>query len=358
MRAARLLVCVVGWVSGLLVQACEHDVRPKLKPDQPGFYDYSSASVGSLAEFQQLAAVPAGVDDRPAISGAKFVITDFSDPQKRRIRFLDGRYYQFHDEWAWFRLLNGQSVAGMAPLEAHRFAAPDDARRWATSSEEELPDGLELVDERLYARQFYDLSLAGADRQLGAGSLIHVEASAQRSERWGFEVDYTDHASAAQLLTFFSTLKGAILPAARDELNYFARSPEQLAVGQQLVAQQPALRGHVLTYADVSIPGETVVYTTGIVAGRLRSFRELSSLADSSPEDILLLGALPEYLPQARGLVTAIPQTPLAHLNLLAKSRQIVNAYRGGVLEDAELQDLARSRAPVVLLAEGGTLRF
>jgi hypothetical protein len=114
----------------------------------------------------------------------------------------------------------------------------------------------------------------------------------------------------------------------------------------------------VLSYADVSVPGETVVYTSGIVAGRLRAFRELSLLADSSPEDILLLGALPEYLPQARGLVTAIPQTPLAHLNLLAKSRQIVNAYRGGVLDDPDVHDLVRSRAPVVLLAEDGRLRF
>jgi hypothetical protein len=114
----------------------------------------------------------------------------------------------------------------------------------------------------------------------------------------------------------------------------------------------------VLTYGDVSIPGETAIYTGGIVAGRLRAFRSLARLADAEPEDILLLGALPEYLPQARGLVTAIPQTPLAHLNLLAKSRQIVNAYRGGVLEDPEVQDLVRSRAPVVLSAEKGRLVF
>ena len=331
---------------------------PKLKPDDPAFYDYTTASVSSLAEFQQLAAVPPGADDRPAVAGAKFVITNFSDPALRKIRFLDGRYFQFHDEWAWFRLLNGQSVSGMDPMERHAFASPDDARHWAAGHEDDLPDGLEITEGRLYARHFYDLSLAENDRDLGAGSLVHVEARAHHPEVWGFEVDYTDPAKVEELLIFFGELKRTIPEAARTNLKWFARSPEQLEIGKQLVARDPTLNGSVITYADVSIPGETAIYTTGIVAGRLRAFRELSRLADADPEDILLLGALPEYLPQARGLVTAIPQTPLAHLNLLAKSRQIVNAYRGGVLEDPDVQDLVRSRAPVVLSAENGRLSF
>jgi hypothetical protein len=217
---------------------------------------------------------------------------------------------------------------------------------------------LEITDGRLYARHFYDLSLAESERDLGAGSLIHVEARASRPEKWGFEVDYSDPVQVPELLVFFRELEQAIPEAARGHLNWFARSPEQLEVGKQLIAQNPRFKGHVLTYGDVSIPGETAIYTGGIVAGRLRAFRNLARLADADPEDILLLGALPEYLPQARGLVTAIPQTPLAHLNLLAKSRQIVNAYRGGVLEDPEVQDLVRSRAPVVLAAENGRLVF
>jgi hypothetical protein len=358
-RFFRLLLALISLTAcPLALQGCEQHPPSKLKPDDPSFYDYTTARVTSLAEFQQLAAVPPGVDDRPAVAGAKFVITSFSDPDKRRIHFLDGRYYQFHDEWAWFRLLNGQSVSGMDPLEPHAFASPDDARHWAAAHDDNLPDGLEMTEGRLYARHFYDLSLAGTDRDLGAGSLIHVEARAKRPELWGFEVDYTDPAQEAELLVFFNELDQAVPEAARGKLVWFARSPEQLAIGRRLMAQNARLQGRVLTYEDVSIPGETAVYTGGIVAGRLRAHRELSRLAESEPEDILLLGALPEYLPQARGLVTAIPQTPLAHLNLLAKGRQIVNAYRGGVLEDPDVQDLVRSRAPVVLSAENGRLRF
>jgi hypothetical protein len=331
----------------------------KLKPDDPGFYDYTTSQVRSLAEFQQLAAAPANAEDRPPLAGAKFVITSFRDPDVRRIHFLDGRYYQFHDEWAWFRLLNGQQVTGMAPLERHSFAAPGDARRWALAHEEQLPERLEINEGRLYVREFYDLSLSGSSRPFGAGSLIHVAARPpQRAEIWGFEVDYSDPIDVPALRVYFEQLERTIPEAARTSLKWIARSPEQLEVGKRLMASDAKFRGRVMTYADVSIPGETAVYTSGIVAGRLRAFSELSRLAEAEPEDILLLGALPEYLPQARGLVTAIPQTPLAHLNLLAKSRQIVNAYRGGVLDDPDVRDLLRSRAPVVLVAEQGRMRF
>lgn len=355
----RKLALVLGLAA---LQACGPKAGggvTKLKPDDPGFYDYTTTEVRSVAEFQQLAAVPPNAEDRPAVAGAKFVITSFGQPSARRIHFLDGRYYRFHDEWAWFRLLNGQQVVGMEPLERRPFAAPGDARSWALAHEEDLPERLEINDGRLYVREFYDLSLSGSARPFGAGSLIHVEPRPPlRPEIWGFEVDYSDPVDLPALRVFFDELERTIPQSARQGLKWIARSPEQLEVGKRLMASDAKYQGRVMTYADVSIPGETAVYTSGIVAGKLRAFRELSRLAEAEPEDILLLGALPEYLPQARGLVTAIPQTPLAHLNLLAKSRQIVNAYRGGVLDDPDVQDLVRSRAPVVLVAENGRMRF
>jgi Pyruvate phosphate dikinase, AMP/ATP-binding domain len=354
-------------------------VTPPRAESVDGFVDYTSARVESVESFEQLAAVPAvpavpgqpapggpaaGPGERPLISGAKFVITGFSDPARRQMHFLDGRFYRFHDEWAWFRLLKGQAVAGLPPLPrvasevAQGFATPEDVRRWAATHEEQLPEWLEVMDGRLYARRFYEVSLVPSGRELGAGSLIHVAARAGRPELWGFELEYSDPARVEDLLVFWDALDEAVPAPARGQLRWFARSVEQLGVGRELLERRPSLKGRVLTYAEVSVPGETQVYTSGVVAGRLRAFRELSRLADAEPEDILLLGALPEYLPQARGLVTAIPQTPLSHLNLLAKSRQIVNAYRGGVLDDPEVQDLVRSRAPVALSAEDGELRL
>ncbi|RYZ01679.1 MAG: hypothetical protein EOO73_34630 [Myxococcales bacterium] len=355
MQRARSWLFGIGLALGST--GCGHSpgVALPVRSSDPRFQDFTAERVESVAKFEELTAVP-GQAERPLVSGAKFVITGFSDPARRRIHFLDGRYYRFHDEWAWFRLLNGQAVRGMPPLAPRTFAQPQDARQWAGEHAEELPDGLELTDGRLYSKLFYQVSMVPKGRELGAGSLVHVPARAGRPEVWGFELEYADPAQVAEVLVFWDELDASVPAEARRKLHWFARSPAQLAVGRELQAQRPSLQGRVLTYADVSVAGETQVYSGGIVAGRLKALRELSRLAEAEPEDILLLGALPEYLPQARGLVTAIPQTPLAHLNLLAKSRQIVNAYRGGVLDDPEVQDLVRSRAPVVLSAEGGQL--
>jgi hypothetical protein len=342
-----------------LTLACGHPGKARTALDQPGFADFTTDRIDSLAEFQQLAAVPASAPDRPEIAGAKFVITDFSDPARRRIRFLDGRYYQFHDEWYWFRQLNAQRVPGDQTLAPHPFATPELARIWARAHADDLPSELEMADQRLYAPEFYRLSLAESERVVAAGSLIHVPARPPaRPEIWAFEVDYTDPVDGPAISVFFDTLTPVIPEPARSGLRWIARSPEQIELAHQLSETVPALRARTMTYEDVSVPGETEVYSPGIVAGRLEAVRDLSRLSETQPDSILLLGALPAFLPQARGLLTAIPQTPLAHLNLLAQSRQIVNAYRGGVLEDADVVDLLRSRAPVVLAAEAKTLRF
>lgn len=327
--------------------------------DDPDFYDYTTDRVESLAEFRQLAAVPPGIDDRPAVAGAKFVISNFSDPQRRRLHFLDGRHYQFHDEWFWFRLLNGQSVPGDLALERHPFREPEQARAWARAHEDDLPPGLQLWQERLYAPEFYEYSLDASERVIGAGSLIHVDARPpRRAEVWGFELDYADPAGPAELDVFFELLLAAIPEGARSKLKWIARSPEQMELAHSLAQAGERFEDRMMTYSELSVPGETVVYSPGIVVGRFEAFRDLARLPEARPDSILLLGALPEYLPQARGLLTSIPQTPLAHLNLLAKGRKIANVYRGGLFEDPEIADLVRARAPVVVSAQGDKLQL
>ena len=54
----------------------------------------------------------------------KFVIVGFGDHETQTTRFLDARFYGFHDEWYWFRLINGQRVPGSRarPLGGPQFA--------------------------------------------------------------------------------------------------------------------------------------------------------------------------------------------------------------------------------------------
>ena len=57
------------------------------------------------------------------------------------MRYLDGGFYTLHDEWFWFRLMNGQRVSG-ADVEPHpgRFATVQEIVAWALEQDE-----LELV---------------------------------------------------------------------------------------------------------------------------------------------------------------------------------------------------------------------
>ncbi len=345
-----------------LLCACERSIGPREpSPAAPGkgaFDDFTTSRITSLAHLRQMAAAPPGDAMGGAIVGTKFVIADFSHEESRTLHFLDGRFYLYHDEWAWFRLLNGQPVPAMTPLGLRRVNTPAEARRWAFSETDELPEGLALSDERLYCAEFYERALA-TPRDFGAGTLIYIPARpGVYPETWGFELEYSDEGDVDDVLVFFSLLEPHVPADVRATLKWITRSPHQAQVAQRLIAAQPQFTDRVMSYDAVTIPGETTVYNAGIVAGRLQTFEDLSRLSSASPDNILLLGALPEYLPQARGVLTAIPQTQLSHLNLLAKSRGIVNAYRGGLLDDPQISSLARSNAPVVLSTEDGALRF
>ena len=63
----------------------------------------------------------------------------------------------------------------------------------------------------------------------------------------------------------------------------------------------------------------------------------------------------PDNLPQCAGFITANPQTALAHVNVIAKTRAIPNVYVSGILDDANLAQLAAARAPVALRAIAAT---
>ncbi len=107
-----------------------------------------------------------------------------------------------------------------------------------------------------------------------------------------------------------------------------------------------------MRYADITVPGQTEVYAEGLTAGRLLPVLPgEASLEDSRSDNILLLPLVPDYLPPAAGIITAVPQTPLAHINVLARNRGIPNAFLAGLFEDPNLDQLGRVRATVALRA-------
>ncbi|MXZ79672.1 MAG: hypothetical protein F4Z06_15525, partial [Acidimicrobiia bacterium] len=56
-----------------------------------------------------------------------------------------------------------------------------------------------------------------------------------------------------------------------------------------------------------------------------------------NPRDIAIYEALPNELPRVAGIITAVPQTPLSHVNLRAVQDGVPNAYIGDALDDSTI---------------------
>lgn len=316
-------------------------------PPSPTFDDHTVPSLDSVAHFEQRAV---GEHGRQAV---KFVITGFGT-ERAQVRYADGHFFTLHDEWYWFRLLNGQRIPGregITPVEGLSFASVQDIYGWA-KAQQTLPLDLTWVDDaRLYSPRFYTLALDVKPRAFGLGTLLRVAAEGARPERWAFHLEYTDALSHAELVQFFEHVDASVPAAVSGQTFWVVRSPQQEALARDIQAQRLRFHDRILRMKDLAAQGELEVYNGGLTAGRVRIIRSGEAFADTSPDELLVLEDVPDFLPPAAGVITAVPQTPLAHFNLLAKNRGIPNAYQGGVLADLALQDYARLRTPVVLKA-------
>ena len=315
-----------------------------------GFDDHTH---GAFREVSELRSFLVGGE---ALQQAKLILVGFPDPELRELRFMDGGFYVFHDEWYWFRLLNGQPVVGAeaAPVYGLSFDTVEEVRRWA-SEQQELPLDLKWgSDGRLYSPAFYKLGLS-APRQLGLGGLVRLppDPGRQLPERWFFELEYSDDVSHAELTIFFEELMAALPPEVGAGLRWIVRSPAQEALAQQMEADRLLYWDRIARYSELATPGEVEVYNGGLTAGRLRMFRAGDPEVQSvDAKTVLGLDYVPDWLPPGAALLTSVPQTPLAHINILARNRGIPNAYLGGLLDDPDLAQRARARAAVLVHAE------
>jgi hypothetical protein len=315
-------------------------------PGPDGFDDHTQLELPSLAAYEALAATANGRSE------AKFIVTRFADEPS--IRFMDSKFFTLHDEWYWYRLLNGARIPGregIAPFEGRKFASIADIYTWA-KTQPVLPLDLTWVDgDRLYSPRFYTLSLDVRPRAFGLGTLVHVTQRGARPERWAFQLEFSDAVIHAELVKFFELLDEALPPELKGQVFWVVRSPQHETLAQEMEGQKLRFHDRILRLKDLAVTGELEVYNGGLTAGRLRLIRSGESFEGTTPNDVLLLEDVPDFLPPAAGVITAVPQTPLAHFNLLARNRGIPNAYLGGLLENQELEDFARLRVPVVVKA-------
>jgi hypothetical protein len=349
----------LSWSSCILLAAsfapigCATPVPPGdagANVDPTMFNDHTVRRIDSRAAFDALATRDHG------IASVKLIITGFSNPRERELRFYDTRFFSLHDEWYWFRLLNGAPIPGddgVRPVTGLSLPTIRAVYAWARM-QPSLPLDLQIAGDRLYSWRFYDLAF-GRSRNRGLSTLLHLDARTGASpapERWAFELEFGDELTHEELVTFFEATKAALAPAIANELRFVVRSAEQEALAQRMERERLPYWDKILRYRDLVVPGAREVYSDGITAGALRVIRAGQRFDDATAEEVLVFEQIPDVLPPAAGVVTAVPQTPLAHINLLARNRGIPNTHIAGVLEDPEIDQLARGWARVVLFAE------
>lgn len=329
----------------LLMIACP------LIPPVDTFNDHTQDKIASLADFEKIAV--AG----PSSTATKFVITSFLDDNARKIFWFDSHFYTLHDQWYWFRLMNGATIPGLddVPFAGGPFATVDEIVAWA-KEQEALPLDLRFVGDRLYSPRFYTLTLSTEPRPMAAGTLVHfparVVSGINLPETWGLELEYQDLVTEEDLGILFSTLDSSLPSSIATQVKWIVRSPFQEELAQELESKNSPLAAKLIRSSELTVAGAAEVYSEGLTAGRLRIVKRGENiLAGSQNNDILVVEELPAFLPPCQGIISADAQTPLAHINILAKNRGIPNAYQEGILDDPHIEQLASVRAPVVLRA-------
>ncbi|MEZ4267905.1 MAG: hypothetical protein R3F39_16140 [Myxococcota bacterium] len=321
--------------------------------------DHTVNAFASAAEFFAFSSL--GVEP---VQG-KFILTDFSSEVGGLPYFLDSTFYELHDEWYWFRLLSGLPIAGLdvQPVEGYDFESIAEIYA-AFAGQSNLPLDLKFLGGgRLYSPKFYDLGLWKEPRFFGLGSILHYPANPKRvlpEALWLFELEFSDDkVTEAMIVKFFERLDAALPPEIGSNLRWLVRSIPQDTLGSAIEAGNGPYKDRIVRYSDLVVEGEVVGYNDGIAAGKVKRVPAGGAGASSmGPEHIVVLAEVPDFLPPVAGIVTAVPQTPLAHLNLLAKSRGTPNAYVAGVLEDPAIESWADFLKPVIVEVKAGQVRW
>ena len=151
-------------------------IVPPSSPDPDGFDDHTVPVIASRDAFFSLAQ-----DDPSGRSVLKFNLPALLDGGE--VNWMDSNFFRFHDEWYWFRLLNGREVPSIdtRPVDGLSFSTIDEIYDW-TEGRGELPLNLNFFDERLADNNFYRESIDTPRRNYILGSVVHVPARTNAEE--------------------------------------------------------------------------------------------------------------------------------------------------------------------------------
>ncbi|MFN2599332.1 MAG: PEP/pyruvate-binding domain-containing protein [Pyrinomonadaceae bacterium] len=162
-------------------------------------------------------------------------------------------------------------------------------------------------------QDFFDKNYLRADRRFILGTLAYQTPL----KRWTFEFWEGDTIPADQLKLVAELLR-------QDFFAPVAFKPNSLK--QEEVSAPLAELPRVLQ-SDITRGQEYMPLNVARGLGRVHLIKNLDEHVEIGYNEILVLEDVPLHLPPVAGIITSKPSTPLAHINLLAKSWGVPNAY-------------------------------
>ncbi|MGH9900678.1 MAG: PEP/pyruvate-binding domain-containing protein [Pyrinomonadaceae bacterium] len=227
----------------------------------------SLPKITSRAEFDRLARV---YPDTPyALPHVMFVI---DRKEKNRVHYVNSKRYRFHKDFV---------------------------------------NGTYLSLER--GREFFDNNYLKPNRRFVLGTLAYQTPV----RRWTFEFWEGDLIPAEQI-------KLAADVIGRTFFELVAYKPNSLRQEEASAAIEGLAR---VTQSEIAREQEYAPLNLARGIGRIHVIEKLDEQVEIGSNEILVLGEVPIHLPPVAGIITTKPSTPLSHINLLAKSWGVPNAY-------------------------------
>ncbi|MGB7656372.1 MAG: PEP/pyruvate-binding domain-containing protein [Novosphingobium sp.] len=233
------------------------------------------ASIATEAQFDALARTSPG--GRYASFAQVMFVIDRAAKGGPELHFVNSKQYEYHIDFVQRTYLSTQSVEALL-----------------------------------------DANYSKDNRRFIFGSIVHY----QSLRRYGVEF-WEGDVLTREILTQTMVQLQRNFPAS---LGFKANSEQQIA----LAAAVPGLA--VIDQNDVYASRSELVLNAGSATGRLRIIPKLDDDVLLAPSDIVVLGEAPLRLSPVAGIITNEFSTPLAHVNLLAKSWKVPNGYVRGAL--------------------------
>jgi pyruvate, water dikinase len=284
----------------LVTLACSKDPSPgadPVAPMRPGQCVIASNAaldfthqIGCQNDFDQLASAPLDISI-PGARSTKFVIDTLDDD---RLYFQNSTKYAIH--WAFA----SQHLSGMG---------------------KRIVPGLTSFN----MTEYYS-----PDRRFILGAVTYY----QGPKVWAVEVAPYDTASAAMIRKAYTLVAAS---------TYFGGDLFFHATSQAVEQESAKLPASVRIQTTAQLFGgiDFLPLNVGSALGRLR-FERVADLANEclSFRDILVLDQVPNDLAVTMGIVTQEFQTPLSHINVLARARKIPNLWVRDAFDNPKLRAL------------------